>query len=35
MAIVERGHESLAAPMWVSQQGSVDELMGGEGDAFW
>jgi hypothetical protein len=35
MAIVERGHESLADAVWVGQQGSVDELMGGEGDTFW
>jgi hypothetical protein len=35
MAIVERGHESFADAVWVGQQGSVDELMRGEGDAFW
>lgn len=35
MAIVERGHESLADTVWVGQQGSVDELIRGERDGFW
>lgn len=35
MAIVERGHEPLANAVGVGKQGSVDELMCGEGDTFW